>query len=75
MVPTLVRFGRLTDGCACPVSTAVAVATPDIMSVAYPVLTPGGAVRSVWGIGAARRQFPEGGREGDDPSSRWPYEE
>src|SRR5438105_4353335 len=21
MVPTLVRFGRLTDGCACPVST------------------------------------------------------
>src|SRR4051812_41787337 len=41
MVPTLVRFGRLTDGCACPVSTAVAVATSDIMSVAYPALTPG----------------------------------
>ncbi|BBJ44384.1 hypothetical protein SSPO_071020 [Streptomyces antimycoticus] len=41
MVPTLVRFGRLTDGCACPVSTAVAVATTDIMSVAYPALTPG----------------------------------
>src|SRR5438309_2975910 len=32
MVPTLTRFGRLTDGCACPVSTAVAVATTDIMS-------------------------------------------
>ncbi|GLW47773.1 hypothetical protein Stsp02_34350 [Streptomyces sp. NBRC 14336] len=47
MVPTLVRFGRLTDGCACPVSTVVAVATTDIMSVAYPALTPGGAVRSV----------------------------
>lgn len=41
MVPTLVRFGRLTDGCACPVSTVVAVATTDIMSVAYPALTPG----------------------------------
>src|SRR4051812_24518606 len=51
MVPTLVRFGRLTDGCACPVSTVVAVATTDIMSVAYPALTSGGAVRSV----AARR--------------------
>ncbi|GAA3811861.1 hypothetical protein GCM10023083_52760 [Streptomyces phyllanthi] len=49
MVPTLVRFGRLTDGCACPVSTVVAVATTDIMSVAYPALTPGGAVRSVRG--------------------------
>ncbi|GGT04286.1 hypothetical protein GCM10010206_78510 [Streptomyces cinerochromogenes] len=47
MVPTLVRFGRLTDGCACPVSTVVAVATTDIMSVAYLALTPGGAVRSV----------------------------
>ena len=47
MVPTLVRFGRLTDGCACPVSTVVAVATTDIMSVAYPALTPGGAVRCV----------------------------
>ncbi|GAA2078841.1 hypothetical protein GCM10009801_36030 [Streptomyces albiaxialis] len=47
MVPTLVRFGRLTDGCACPVSTAVAVATTDIMSVAYPGLTSGGAVRCV----------------------------
>ncbi|GAA3237472.1 hypothetical protein GCM10020256_56930 [Streptomyces thermocoprophilus] len=47
MVPTLVRFGRLTDGCACPVSTVVAVATTDIMSVAYPALTLGGAVRSV----------------------------
>ncbi|GAA4922884.1 hypothetical protein GCM10023237_49860 [Streptomyces coeruleoprunus] len=50
MVPTLVRFGRLTDGCACPVSTVVAVATTDIMSVAYPALTPGGAVRSVPGL-------------------------
>ncbi|GAA2521893.1 hypothetical protein GCM10010398_02310 [Streptomyces fimbriatus] len=30
MVPTLVRFGRLTDGCACPVSTVVAVATPTL---------------------------------------------
>ncbi|GAA3658779.1 hypothetical protein GCM10023079_54420 [Streptomyces chitinivorans] len=30
MVPTLVRFGLLTDGCACPVSTAVAVATPTL---------------------------------------------
>src|SRR3954468_8478879 len=47
MVPTLVRFGRLTDGCACPVVSVVAVATTDIMSVAYPALTPGGAVRSV----------------------------
>ncbi|GDY52942.1 hypothetical protein SVIO_035650 [Streptomyces violaceusniger] len=59
MVPTLVRFGRLTDGCACPVSTAVAVATTDIMSVAYPALTPGGPVRSVKGrvkdIDPARR--------------------
>ncbi|GGZ49891.1 hypothetical protein GCM10010344_14320 [Streptomyces bluensis] len=53
MVPTLVRFGRLTDGCACPVSTVVAVATPDIMSVAYPALTPGGAVRSVRGVRTA----------------------
>ncbi|GGY92961.1 hypothetical protein GCM10010327_24780 [Streptomyces nitrosporeus] len=50
MVPTLVRFGRLTDGCACPVSTVVAVATTDIMSVAYPALTPGGAVRCVSGV-------------------------
>ncbi|BDH04175.1 hypothetical protein HEK131_14020 [Streptomyces seoulensis] len=41
MVPTLVRFGRLTEGCACPVSTVVAVATTDIMSVAYLALTPG----------------------------------
>jgi hypothetical protein len=41
MVPTLVRFGRLTDGCACPVSTAVAVATSVIMSGAYLALTPG----------------------------------
>ncbi|GGZ69853.1 hypothetical protein GCM10010389_04070 [Streptomyces echinoruber] len=41
IVPTLVRFGRLTDGCACPVSTVVAVATTAIMSPAYPALTPG----------------------------------
>ncbi|GAA2805424.1 hypothetical protein GCM10019017_58830 [Streptomyces showdoensis] len=54
MVPTLVRFGRLTDGCACPVSTVVTVATTDIMSVAYPALTPGGAVRSVRGACPAR---------------------
>ncbi|GAA0334452.1 hypothetical protein GCM10010319_08020 [Streptomyces blastmyceticus] len=54
MVPTLVRFGRLTDGCACPVSTAVAVATTDIMSVAYLALTPGGAVRCVKTVCAAR---------------------
>ncbi|GGR95250.1 hypothetical protein GCM10010220_54680 [Streptomyces parvulus] len=54
MVPTLVRFGRLTDGCACPVSTVVAVATTDIMSVAYPALTPGGAVRSVPPVCTAR---------------------
>src|SRR3954451_23651026 len=54
MVPTLVRFGRLTDGCACPVSTVVAVATPDIMSVAYPALTPGGAVRGVDAVCPAR---------------------
>ncbi|GAA4682437.1 hypothetical protein GCM10023347_41760 [Streptomyces chumphonensis] len=62
IVPTLVRFGRLTDGCACPVSTAVAVATTDIMSVAYSVLTSGGPVRCVrpsrtartWGRGARR---------------------
>ncbi|GGU90049.1 hypothetical protein GCM10010275_28450 [Streptomyces litmocidini] len=54
MVPTLVRFGRLTDGCACPVSTVVTVATTDIMSVAYPALTPGGAVRSVRGVCPAR---------------------
>src|SRR5690606_18159482 len=48
MVPTLVRFGRLTDGCACPVSAAaVAVATTDIMSVAYLGLTSGGTVRCV----------------------------
>ncbi|GGJ96602.1 hypothetical protein GCM10011583_30190 [Streptomyces camponoticapitis] len=51
IVPTLVRFGRLTVGCACPVSTVVAVATTDIMSVAYPALTPGGALRSVSGSG------------------------
>ncbi|GAA3680627.1 hypothetical protein GCM10022420_073030 [Streptomyces iranensis] len=77
MVPTLVRFGRLTDGCACPVSTAVAVATTDIMSVAYPALTPGGPVRSVKGrvkdIDPARRgcsgQSPEGGRDPYTPSS------
>ncbi|GGP88118.1 hypothetical protein GCM10010215_12640 [Streptomyces virginiae] len=54
MVPTLTRFGRLTVGCACPVSTVVAVATTDIMSVAYPALTPGGAVRSVRGVCKAR---------------------
>ncbi|GAA2922803.1 hypothetical protein GCM10020221_18660 [Streptomyces thioluteus] len=54
MVPTLVRFGRLTEGCACPVSTAVAVATTDIMSVAYLALTPGGAVRCVKGVCPAR---------------------
>ncbi|GGO53372.1 hypothetical protein GCM10012287_39830 [Streptomyces daqingensis] len=54
MVPTLVRFGRLTDGCACPVSTAVAVATIDIMSVAHPALTAGvpfgvsGRLRAPW---------------------------
>ncbi|GHG03342.1 hypothetical protein GCM10018791_14110 [Streptomyces zaomyceticus] len=59
MVPTLVRFGRLTDGCACPVSTVVTVATTDIMSVAYPALTPGGAVRSVRGVCQARTAQPE----------------
>ncbi|GAA4679974.1 hypothetical protein GCM10023324_37310 [Streptomyces youssoufiensis] len=57
MVPTLVRFGRLTDGCACPVSTAVAVATTDIMSVAYPALTSGGPVRSVKAVQAARTAY------------------
>ena len=60
MVPTLVRFGRLTDGCACPVSTVVAVATTDIMSVAYPALTPGGAVRCV----QRRMQGPNGPSKG-----------
>ncbi|GAA2042870.1 hypothetical protein GCM10009757_06820 [Streptomyces cheonanensis] len=40
-VPTLTTFGLLTEGCARPVSTAVAVATPDIMSVAYPALSRG----------------------------------
>ncbi|GHG16884.1 hypothetical protein GCM10017667_58690 [Streptomyces filamentosus] len=60
MVPTLVRFGRLTDGCACPVSTVVTVATTDIMSVAYPALTPGGAVRSVRGVCPARTAHREG---------------
>src|SRR3954467_4554845 len=77
MVPTLVGVGRLTDGCACPVSVAVAVATTDIMSVAYPALTPGGAVRSVQGrvkgIDAARRgcsgRSLEGGRDRFAPSS------
>ncbi|GAB7034017.1 hypothetical protein JCM4914_54780 [Streptomyces platensis subsp. malvinus] len=66
MVPTLVRFGRLTDGCACPVSTVVAVATTDIMSVAYPALTPGGAVRCVKDVCPARtahfRRRPKEGR-------------
>ncbi|GAA2832156.1 hypothetical protein GCM10010505_64780 [Kitasatospora aburaviensis] len=47
IVPTLTMFGRLTDPCACPVSTAVAVATTDIMSVPYSVFTPGGLPRSV----------------------------
>ncbi|GAA2431316.1 hypothetical protein GCM10010273_03740 [Streptomyces lavendulocolor] len=60
MVPTLVRFGRLTDGCACPVSTVVAVATTDIMSVAYPALTPGGAVRCVGGFRPARTAHRKG---------------
>ncbi|GGX96173.1 hypothetical protein GCM10010324_47950 [Streptomyces hiroshimensis] len=80
MVPTLVRFGRLTDGCACPVSVAVAVATTDIMSVAYLVLTPGGAVRCVKSMcaprTAQRRRPPKGGtgrsgapRGPDGPSS------
>ncbi|GAA1886074.1 hypothetical protein GCM10009753_13180 [Streptantibioticus ferralitis] len=58
MVPTLTRFGRLTDGCACPVSTAVAVATTDIMSVAYLALTPGGAIRCVKGWPATRVAYP-----------------
>ncbi|GHF62132.1 hypothetical protein GCM10018787_07730 [Streptomyces thermodiastaticus] len=65
MVPTLVRFGRLTDGCACPVSTVVAVATTDIMSVAYPALTPGvpfgvsvRSVRAVRPAPAAHRTVP-----------------
>ncbi|GAB2910977.1 hypothetical protein GCM10022245_52730 [Streptomyces mayteni] len=40
-VPTLVTFGRLTEGIACPESTAVAVATPVIMSGAFPGLAPG----------------------------------
>ncbi|GAA3988709.1 hypothetical protein GCM10022384_40700 [Streptomyces marokkonensis] len=62
MVPTLVRFGRLTDGCACPVSTVVAVATTDIMSVAYPALTPGGAVRSVRTVCTARMAHRTGPR-------------
>ncbi len=47
IVPTLTMFGRLTDPCACPVSTAVAVATTDIMSVPYSVFTSGGHPRSV----------------------------
>src|SRR3954471_10395234 len=55
MVPTLVRFGRLTDGCACPVSTAVAVATTVIMSVAYSAFTPGGVIRSVKHMGGTAR--------------------
>ena len=41
MVPTLVRFGRLTDGCACPVSTAVAVATPTLCRSLIRPLLPG----------------------------------
>src|SRR6478735_10289480 len=66
MVPTLVRFGRLTDGCACPVSTVVAVATTDIMSVPYPALTPGGAVRSVSPPCPARTAHRRGCRTGVD---------
>jgi hypothetical protein len=57
MVPTLVRFGRLTDGCACPVSTAVAVATSVIMSVAYLALTPG----VPFGVSRVFAQLPGGG--------------
>src|SRR5882757_2000337 len=57
MVPTLVRFGRLTVGCACPVSTAVAVATSDIMSVPYLALTPG----VPFGVSRSRRCPPVGG--------------
>ncbi|GHI90095.1 hypothetical protein Sxan_74590 [Streptomyces xanthophaeus] len=60
MVPTLTRFGLLTVGCACPVSTVVAVATTDIMSVAYPALTLGGAVRSVRGVCKARTAHQSG---------------
>ncbi|GAA3197729.1 hypothetical protein GCM10010451_55110 [Streptomyces virens] len=41
MVPTLVRFGRLTDGCACPVSTVVAVATPTLCRSLIPPSLPG----------------------------------
>ncbi|GAA3382063.1 hypothetical protein GCM10017750_46770 [Streptomyces racemochromogenes] len=72
MVPTLTRFGRLTVGCACPVSTVVAVATTDIMSVAYPALTPGGAVRSVRGVCKARTAHQRSAREacGTDVDSR-----
>ncbi len=69
MVPTLVRFGRLTDGCACPVSTAVAVATTDIMSVAYPGLTSGVpfGVSVPGGRAVTRDDDPGGG-----PGSRAP---
>ncbi|GAA2649647.1 hypothetical protein GCM10009864_11610 [Streptomyces lunalinharesii] len=70
MVPTLVRFGRLTDGCACPVSTVVAVATTDIMSVAYPALTPGGAVRCVKGVCAARSGRLDGRPKGGSAQRR-----
>lgn len=70
MVPTLVRFGLLTDGCACPVSTVVAVATTDIMSVAYLALTPGGAVRSVYGVCPGPKGVAGDGASGSDRRSR-----
>src|SRR5882757_3464007 len=81
MVPTLVRFGRLTDGCACPVSTAVAVATSDIMSVAYLALTPGGAIRCVqarrrpaWPSAAVPRRRDDGSSDGSSRGTDPPRE-
>ncbi|GAB2773191.1 hypothetical protein GCM10027073_02360 [Streptomyces chlorus] len=53
MVPTLVRFGRLTDGGACPVSTVVAVATPTLCRSLIPP-SPRGVPFGV----SARRVLP-----------------
>src|SRR5262249_25026084 len=59
MVPTLTMFGRLTDPCACPVSTAVAVATSVIMSVPYSAFTPGGPPRCVRLLPYSRAAAPQ----------------